>query len=128
LKQPYLSNEKCGCCTVESKPTINTNSETDDVILKAIQQAVLVILTAFAEKERDRIRKRQREGIDVALKNGTAFGRPKVQATDKFKEVYDRWKVGEVTAVKALGELGVKKTTFYKLVKEYERDFKCRTI
>ena len=32
------------------EPMINTNSETDDVILKAIQQAVLVILTAFAEK------------------------------------------------------------------------------
>ncbi|MGM0878740.1 MAG: hypothetical protein ACQEWV_29680 [Bacillota bacterium] len=38
------------------------------------------------------------------------------------------WKAGEMTAVKAMGELGVKKTTFYKLVKEYERDFKKANI
>lgn len=29
-----------------------------------------------------------------------------------------------MTAVKAMSELGVKKTSFYKLVKEYENDFK----
>lgn len=78
----------------------------------------------MAEEERDRIRKRQREGIDVALQNGVPFGRPKVQVTEEFKEVYNRWKAGEIIAVKAMAELGVKKTTFYKLVKEYENDFK----
>ena len=87
-----------------------------------IADLVLQILSWMAEEERDRIRKRQREGIDVALKKGTVFGRPKVQVTEEFKEVYDRWKAGEMTAVKAMEELGVKKTTFYKLVKEYERD------
>ncbi|MGM0878650.1 MAG: hypothetical protein ACQEWV_29190 [Bacillota bacterium] len=29
-----------------------------------------------------------------------------------------------MTAVKAMGELGIKKTTFYKLVKEHEKDLK----
>ncbi|CRH88333.1 Uncharacterised protein [Chlamydia trachomatis] len=75
----------------------------------------------MAEEERDRIRKRQREGIDVALKNGVPFGRPKAQVTEEFKEVYDLWKAGDMTAVNAMAELGVKKTTFYKLVKEYEK-------
>ena len=89
-----------------------------------IADLVLQILSWMAEEERDRIRKRQREGIDLALQNGVAFGRPKVQTTEEFKEVYNRWKAGEMTAVKAMGELGVKKTTFYKLVKEYEKEFK----
>lgn len=31
-----------------------------------------------------------------------------------------------MAAVKAMGELGVKKNTFYKLVKEYERDLKSK--
>ena len=93
-----------------------------------IADLVLQILSWMAEEERDRIRKRQREGIDVALQQGVAFGRPKVQVTEEFKEVYDRWKAGEITAVKAMGELGVKKTTFYKLVKEYENDFKMTTV
>ncbi|MDQ0245105.1 DNA invertase Pin-like site-specific DNA recombinase [Bacillus fengqiuensis] len=78
----------------------------------------------MAEEERDRIRKRQREGIDVALQNGAAFGRPKAQITNEFKEVYHRWKAGETTAVKAMQEIGLKKTTFYKLVREYEEGAK----
>ncbi|HER2169517.1 TPA: hypothetical protein VJS58_001805, partial [Streptococcus pyogenes] len=81
----------------------------------------------MAREERDRIRKQQREEIDVALRSGATFGRPKVQATEEFKEVYNHWKVGEVTAVKVMGELDVKKTTFYMLVKEYERDLKKKT-
>lgn len=52
------------------------------------------------------------------------FGRPKVQVSEEFKEVYNRWRAGEMTAVKAMGKLDIKKTTFYNLVKEYERDFK----
>ncbi|MBM7585674.1 DNA invertase Pin-like site-specific DNA recombinase [Bacillus pakistanensis] len=93
-----------------------------------IADLVLQILSWMAQEERDRIRKRQREGIDVALQNGTEFGRPKIQMTDEFKEVYKRWKLGEMTAVKAMEELALKKTTFYKLVKEYEREIKNRTI
>lgn len=93
-----------------------------------IADLVLQILSWMAEEERDRIRKRQREGIDVALQSGAAFGRPKVEVTEEFKEVYDRWKAGEMTAVKAMEELGVKKTTFYKLVKQYESSLKSSTI
>lgn len=93
-----------------------------------IADLVLQILSWMAEEERDRIRKRQREGIDVALQNGVPFGRPKTQLTEEFKEVYDLWKAGEVTAVKSMAVLGVKKTTFYKLVKEYERDFQSSSI
>jgi hypothetical protein len=46
------------------------------------------------------------------LKRGGAFGRPKVQAIEKFKKIYDHWKAGEMTAVKAMGEFNAKKTTF----------------
>jgi DNA invertase Pin-like site-specific DNA recombinase len=93
-----------------------------------IADLVLQILSWMAEEERDRIRKRQREGIDLALQNGVSFGRPKVQPTEAFKEVYNRWKAGEITAVKAMRELEIKKTTFYKLVKEYESDLKSTTL
>ncbi len=85
---------------------------------------VLQILSWMAQEERDRIRKRLREGIDVALKNGVTFGRSKIQAAEDFNEIYTRWKAGEMTAVKAMEELGVKKTTFYKLVNEHEKGFK----
>jgi hypothetical protein len=55
-----------------------------------IANFVLQILSWMAEKERERIRKRQREGINVALHNGVEFGRPKAKVTDKFIQVYSR--------------------------------------
>ncbi|WP_277585239.1 hypothetical protein [Psychrobacillus antarcticus] len=56
----------------------------------------------------------------MALQNGTIFVRPKVTVTEEFKEPYASWKSGEIIAVKAMQEIGVKKITFYKLVREYE--------
>ncbi|MFB1100446.1 recombinase family protein [Terribacillus sp. JSM ZJ617] len=85
-----------------------------------IADLVLQILSWMAQEERDRIRKRQREGIDVALQNGVKFGRPRIETTEKFKHIYNLWKSGEITAVTAMKELDLKKTTFYRLVKEYE--------
>ena len=40
-----------------------------------IADLVLQILSWMAEEERERIRKRQREGIDLALQQGKKFGR-----------------------------------------------------
>ena len=104
-------------------PLLDT-TQYKDSLGSFITDLVLQILSWMAEEERERIRKRQREGIDLALKNGTTFGRPKATITEEFEQVYDRWKSGEITAVKAMEEIGVKKTTFYKLVKEYERSLK----
>jgi DNA invertase Pin-like site-specific DNA recombinase len=47
-----------------------------------ISDLVLQILSWIAEDERDRIRKRRREGIDSALNNGTTFGRPKADIVE----------------------------------------------
>ncbi|CAM3749875.1 recombinase family protein [Mesobacillus zeae] len=89
-----------------------------------ISDLVLQILSWMADEERERIRKRQREGIDVALKNGKQFGRPKTEATEKFCRAYEKWKAGEITATAAMEEAGMKRTTFYKLAKEIEEQEK----
>lgn len=89
-----------------------------------IADLVLQILSWMAEEERERIRKRQREGIDLALQKGAQFGRPAVYISEEFKEVYKKWKVREMTAVEAMEKLGIKKTTFYKLVKTWEAGLK----
>jgi DNA invertase Pin-like site-specific DNA recombinase len=102
------------------EPMLNTDSQQDDVILKAIQQAVLVVLSAFAEKERDEIRTRQAEGIAVAKKNGVKFGRPSMELPSNWNELYDQWKSGQIKAVEFMAKVNMKKATFYKKVKEYE--------
>ncbi|MFB5192017.1 recombinase family protein [Alicyclobacillus fastidiosus] len=85
-----------------------------------ISDLVLQILSWLAEEERERIRKRQREGIDAAMQNGAKFGRPKADITDAFVNAYNEWKAGTITATAAMEQAGMKRTTFYKLVKEYE--------
>ena len=80
----------------------------------------LNVFGAMYQFERECSKERQREGIDLALTEGRAYGRPKIQIDDSFKAIYDQWKNGEITAVKAMELSGLKKNTFYSRVKEIE--------
>ncbi|MBH0340388.1 integrase [Bacillus thuringiensis] len=105
------------------EPFINVNyngETTNDVIQQAVQKATLTILSAFAEKERQDIKQRQAEGIALAKKKGKHLGRPPVQITDQFIEAYREWHSGEITAIGAMRKYNIKRSSFYKLVKEYE--------
>lgn len=102
-------------------PLLDTTKHKDS-LGTFISDLVLQILSWIAEDERERIKKRQREGIDAAHKNGVKFGRPTIQITDEFIEVYTEWKNGDIKAVEAMQKCNLKKSTFYKLVKEYENN------
>lgn len=102
-------------------PLLDTTKHKDS-LGTFISDLVLQILSWIAEDERERIRKRQREGIDAALKNGKKFGRPEVEITEEFIEAYKRWKNGEITATAAIEEYGIKRTSFYKLANIYENE------
>jgi DNA invertase Pin-like site-specific DNA recombinase len=81
----------------------------------------LGVFAAIYQFERECSKERQREGIDLAISEGRAYGRPKEYCIDEnFKAIYKQWKFGDITAVKAMELIGMKKVTFYKLVKEYE--------
>ena len=97
-------------------PILNTK-EKSDLEKSLICNIVFELLAYTAEKERRKIRTRQAEGIKLALQRGAAFGRPSVEVPQNFTEVTDRWRSGEITAVEAMRQLGLKKTTFYKLVR-----------
>lgn len=87
---------------------------------KFIADLVLQILSYTAEKERENIRKRQRQGIDTAKAQGRKLGRPNAEYPEQWEQVYNDWKKGDVTATRAMQILDMKRTTFYKLVKLYE--------
>jgi DNA invertase Pin-like site-specific DNA recombinase len=74
-----------------------------------------------AEQERKKNRSRQAEGIEVARTEGVTFGRPKHEINNTFIEVYEAWKSGEFSATEAMRRIGMKKPTFYRRVKEYDR-------
>lgn len=91
---------------------------------KLMEDQFLSLLAYVADQERKKIRQRQREGIALAKQQGKHLGRPVEELTDEqrktWREVYPRWKAGQVKAVEFMRLLDVKKTKFYRLVKEYE--------
>ncbi len=99
-------------------PILNTRNKSD-LEKKLIANIVFELLTYMAEKERIKIRTRQAEGIAIAKNKGLYKGRKKI-VNENFKNVYDDWKKGKLTAVKAIEMLDMKKSTFYRRVKEYE--------
>lgn len=81
---------------------------------------MLTVFGALAELERESILERQREGIAIAKAQGKYKGRKPIEVDEnRFRAVCSKWRRGEITAVKAMRELGLKANTFYRRVKEF---------
>lgn len=91
-----------------------------DVLGTFIADLILQVLSFVAEQERDNIKNRQREGIEIALKKGKKFGRPPILLPKEFKQEYKKWKKGEQTAKVTMENLDLKRGKFYMFVREYE--------
>lgn len=88
------------------------------LIGEMINSILIDVYAMIAEHERVTIRQRQAEGIAAAKAQGKNLGRRAVQPPEGFGEIVRRWQAGEITAAEAMRQTGIKKTTFYKLVKE----------
>lgn len=108
---------------VMDMPLLDTTKHQDS-LGTFIADLVLQILSWLAEDERNRTKKRQREGIESAHSRGKHMGRPRIPITDEFRAVYAEWRAGQYTATEAMNELGIKKSTFYNLVKQLEEEQK----
>jgi DNA invertase Pin-like site-specific DNA recombinase len=102
-----------GVGLVSLKESIDTNTPQG--------KFVLTLFGALAELEREYILQRQKEGIAIAKAKGKQFGRPKTEYPKDFCKVYQDWKKNDIQAVEAMRLLNLKKSTFYKLVKELEK-------
>lgn len=106
---------------VMDMPLLNTTKYKDMNGVEAlISDLILQLLSYMAEDERKRIKERQKEGIQIAIKNGVRFGRNKIEISETFKSVYTEWKQGNMSAVKAMKTVGMKSNTFYRRVNEFE--------
>lgn len=103
-------------------PMLDTSQSADSLDRRFIADLVLQILSYTAEKERKNIHARQEQGIATAHKNGVKFGRPAASFPDEWEPTYKAWKAGQITATAAMQQMGMKRTTFYKLVKQYEQE------
>lgn len=90
-------------------------------VLDMVNNILIEVLGTIAEQERETTLKRQAEGIAAAREKGVDFGRPKIEYPSDWAQVYVAWKSGGISARMAMDRMGLKKTTFYKLVRMYER-------
>lgn len=81
-----------------------------------INNIIIEVMSSIAEQERITIRQRQREGIDVAKRQGKHMGRPKLEIPAEWDKYYAMWKDGKITAKKVMEILDLKRTSFYNLV------------
>ncbi|WP_164880457.1 recombinase family protein [Clostridium manihotivorum] len=102
-----------------------------EAMFDMINNLMLEVLTTMAEQERKNIRSMQRQGIDamvvdsetgkkVSQKTGNATGRPARKFPIGWEDAYKSWKEEKLTATATMEVLGLKRNTFYRLVKDYE--------
>jgi DNA invertase Pin-like site-specific DNA recombinase len=98
-------------------PLLST-ADKSDLEKVLIANIVFELLAYLGMKERIKNKTRQAEGIVEAKKNGVKFGRPRLEVPAGFEEEIEKWQAGEQTATETMEILGLKRTSFYKLVKE----------
>lgn len=94
--------------------------EGQEWVLDMVNNILVEVLASIAQNERETIRKRQAEGIAAAKAKGKKMGRPALVFPEGWDGVYASWRAGEMTAKAAMEKLGMKRTSFYKLVKGVE--------
>lgn len=100
-------------------PLLDTRQH-KDLLGDFISNLILQVLSYVAQQETEFRKQRQMEGIKIAKEQGKHLGRPQAELPDNFEQEYKLWKEGQQTAKATMEQLGLKRTTFYKLVKQYE--------
>jgi DNA invertase Pin-like site-specific DNA recombinase len=99
-------------------PLLNTTIDNNNLTGKFIADLVLQILSYVAETERANIRKRQREGIEIAKARGVYKGGKKKKIdTILFSTLRAKWNAGTITKKVFADSLGVSMPTLNKLLK-----------
>ena len=119
IKDEYREIEKLGVDIIVLENDLLSTRGKTDLERKLISDIVFSLLSYVSEKERQKLRSRQAEGIAIARAAGKYRGRKPISVpADEFDRVYTRWKNKEITAVKGMKLLGVKRDVFYRLVRE----------
>ena len=93
-----------------------------DLLGSFISDLILQILSFVAEQERTNIRERQAQGIAIAKAQGKyKGGKKRISIPNNFEEEYKKWRLGQQTAKTTMEHCFLKRTTFYSIVKEYEK-------
>ena len=105
-------------------PSLNLDytDEKMQPITQLINNIIFEIFSWKAESDRLQIVERTKQGLEQARNRGKTLGRPRVEITEDFIEIWKRWKNGEFkTTVQAIKESKTTKSTFYRFSKFLEQ-------
>lgn len=115
----YITKERKMDIRVADNKILDT-SLNKNLLGQVITDVVLAILSYVAEEDWEERHELQHQGIEVAKEAGRHLGRPRIDFPENWEECYTRWKGGALTAREAMMFTGLKKDSFYRLVKKYE--------
>lgn len=97
-------------------PTTLTDFSPEQMwVMDMINSILIEVLGSIAENERNKIRSRQREGIEAAKKKNVRFGRPATPLPDNWEQVLAKVRSGTKKPVEAIRELGISRSCYYRL-------------
>lgn len=114
----YYKQRRIRLMILDMPTTLTEVPEGQEWIIDMINNILIEVLSSIAEQERIRTLQRQAQGIEAAKQKGKHLGRPKAMRPNNWDEIFHKWDKGEITAVEAMKQLGVKRSMFYKLVHE----------
>ncbi len=119
----HITKEIGADIKVTSMPILDT-TQSKELVGQLITDVVLAVFAYVADEDWTERHELQRQGIEVAKADGKHLGRPRVEYPENWEDCYGRWKRGVILAKEAMTLMGLKKDSFYRLVKKYEAEFK----
>ena len=124
IKQEWrYFTEEIGCdIVVMNMPILDTrgrgeNDPTGDLVA----EIVFTVFSWMAEQETKERKRRQRDGIEAAKREGKYKGRKPVEVNPyEFAQLFGEVQAGERTNKYVMDKLGLTRTTYYKLVDEFK--------
>jgi len=122
----YYKDKKIRVKVLDLPTTMLDLPNGQDWVFDMVNSILIEVLGTIAERERITIKARQRAGIEASKKRGkVVFGRPSIQKPENWDSVFISWKKNMITAKKAMELTNLKRTSFYKLVKD---TLQCETM
>ena len=98
---------------ISHKEKIDTESPTG--------KFMITVFAALSQLEREQLKQRQREGIEIAKAQGKYKGRKPIEIDwTRFGQLYGEWKSKNITGRDFMRRMDMSANTFYRRVREYE--------
>ena len=122
----YFKNHGVRLMLLDVPATTNDFLDEDEPVRQKLIDAVLsATIDLYRKQLSDELEKRskiQAAGIQRKKESGSweDYGRPRVMSSEDFKKQYKKVVEGKITSPDLMNKLGMKRSTYFKYVKEYK--------